>query len=828
MQIPISKLKELGINLMPLKKEAKEPVLASWTHLQTEKYTGKFLDGCNVATICGETSNNLFVVDLDAESLYDDFKKYHNKTFIVKTGKGYHFYFQYEGFPPPNKQMNDNRFRHVDIKSQGGYVVAPGSYVIPTEDKKHQYTVENRDGFCYEIVCDKPVMKIEIPEIKEFLAELGFNVENKSFTEISKGVTEGGRNNSTFKYACYLLREHGLFGEALKKEIYELNQRHTPPMPDYEIELILESVLKNEGHNIEKHMKEVQKIQKGDKDENKVEPVKMQDIRPELHEGILIEFNCTFLGVGERMTYTKSAEYECESCNRQKRLKCDDYHIIHIPVCKHGEYTPVIETIKTGYIQQIRIQEFIEDAKNSSPIEFTAEILDKNVGEAFMSDKKIVVARFRSIPQSKGYNEIIFEIVKMKNIEQTEACMPTIQEVEKWKTGSNMFIKVRDSISPELYINPTIKESLMLSAIGGISLNGKRSNTHCALLGDAQTAKSDLIKTMRKLVLGSGFAVGGNDTTAAGLTLSMVKLYNGTSIPQAGLLAIHTGKPVYYDEADKSPKNVLDALLTCMEDEIVTMAKSGTGKPGMELPASCPITLAGNPMHGGKFNFNLPNMMDNFIFSTPFISRFDIIWIITDKNDPDIDDKIMDVIIDYEKNKENYMKIEELQRYFVYARSLNSTVPKSLIPKIRTLYKKMRRLNGPDTIPIGPRQFHGIHRLLTSCASAHLRTEVNLADFVIVENMIKESYKTLKMDLESGEVTGKIGKKRETKDTIFLETWSECLDEDGTVGREEFIDKLSKKPPFNHINAPDEFKRWHDSGRVELLNDSERFKIVNT
>ena len=792
---------------MPLRKEAKEPVLPSWTHLQSEMYDGKFPDYCNVAVICGEISGKIFVLDLDDESIYNDIPDEIKNTRTVKTGKGYHLYYHYVGFPPPNKKMDDKRGRHIDIKSEGGYVLAEGC--IHPDTKKP-----------YELFKDLSIMTMEIPKLKAILTELDFNVEAKSFDEISKGVTEGGRNDSTFKYACYLMRE-GVYGEALKIEVDKLNQRHNPPLPQSEIDIILTQVMRYEGHNIAKHIKSVERIQKRDK----IISVAMQEIQPELHEGVMVQFDCMITAVGERKTYTKSAEFECYECGDSVLKRCNEFYQMTVPKCKEHGSKRIIDhsTKETAYIQQLRIQEFLEDSKHSSPIEFDAEILNENVGEAFMGDRKTVTAKFRSIPNKSGYNDIVFEIISMRNIEQGEGCMPKPGEIEKWKNDTNLFDNVTNSIVPELLFDPLIIKSLILYAAGGTTLNGKREVINAAIIGDAQLGKSDVLARFHKLLPGSGFTVGRN-TTGPGLTIGMVKLYNGTMVPRAGFFPLHTGHHCIIDEGDKMKPEDKNSCLDVMEQQTTTLTKNGV--PSLTLPTKCPLLFAGNPKNG-KFNKKL-SIMDNFNMETPFVSRFDFVWCVTDSNDVEIDHSIRECIKSFQSRKEQYMKTDELQRYFTYIGTLVATVPESLYNKIDSLHIKMRELNKLDGLPIGWRQYHGLFRLITACATAHLRTIAIEEDIKLVETIIDASFQSMRMDLESGEQTGSIVPKKETKETVFLEVWHECKDIQGEVGREEFIDKLGKRTPYLPTNSPIEFRKWWDSGKIELNNETDRFKMVNT
>ena len=86
---------------------------------------------CNIAIVCGEVSDNLIVLDCDSKEKYEELKpviegklgidKLETCTPIVKTGKGYHIYFK---TPTPVKSI---KFPNLDIKGEGGYVIAPPS-----------------------------------------------------------------------------------------------------------------------------------------------------------------------------------------------------------------------------------------------------------------------------------------------------------------------------------------------------------------------------------------------------------------------------------------------------------------------------------------------------------------------------------------------------------------------------------------------------------------------------------------------------------------------------------------------------------------------------
>jgi len=364
----LDKLRSMNLNIMPAKLSTKVPLVNEWTSLQDKKYDGEFPDNCNAAIICGSISNNLFVLDLDDASMYDDFKEYHNRTFIVKSGKGYHLYFRTDGLLPLNANgVEDARGRTLEIQVEGKYVMSPGSFVVPDSKMKHKYPEENRNGFYYKIISDLPVLTINPNEIKEKLESLGFKTVKKKISEIKLGTKEGSRNLDTFKYACHLIRDFGLSGKALEQGVFELNKRHSTPLPESEVYTIINQALGYEGENIEKHNKIIQKRLSKD------EPIEipMHDITP-IHEGVPIKFHATIIAVGERKTITKEADFEC-SHGHKIPVKCDSFHVMNMPIicdysgCRQRDFVINRDSLVTEYVQIMRIEEFLDESKESTP-----------------------------------------------------------------------------------------------------------------------------------------------------------------------------------------------------------------------------------------------------------------------------------------------------------------------------------------------------------------------------------------------------------------------------------------------------------------------------
>jgi len=112
--------------------QCKSPVLYEWREYQkrlptSEEVTQWFSENpsANIGVITGKVSN-LVVFDLDSKEAeaYANEKGGFPTTARAETGKGYHVYVKYPGIDTHNRI---NKSLKIDIKADGGYVVAPPS-----------------------------------------------------------------------------------------------------------------------------------------------------------------------------------------------------------------------------------------------------------------------------------------------------------------------------------------------------------------------------------------------------------------------------------------------------------------------------------------------------------------------------------------------------------------------------------------------------------------------------------------------------------------------------------------------------------------------------
>lgn len=191
-----------------------------------------------IGIVTGSISN-LTVIDVESDG---DFGIVDDQTLTVETGgKGRHFYFQYE------KEFKNavKVFPSVDVRSEGGYIIAYGS-------KSHKGP--------YKALNDLPVAKMPSGTKEAFLeanrrqkpwfvSDTGPRVE--SYDQKSPeygGSLEGSRNDSMTKYAGVLHAKlhQSLWASVGMQMFEEANRKNSPPLSMYELSVIWNSISQRE------------------------------------------------------------------------------------------------------------------------------------------------------------------------------------------------------------------------------------------------------------------------------------------------------------------------------------------------------------------------------------------------------------------------------------------------------------------------------------------------------------------------------------------------------------------------------------------------------
>ncbi len=214
---------ERGFSLIPIRLMDKRP-LGEWAEFQKRRPTESeiyewFKDGnANIGIVTGKISN-LSVIDLDSNEAIEYFS---NNDFpespVVKTQRGFHIYYLYNSGIRTSVKINNMK---IDLRSDGGYVVAPPS--VNSMAIRYQWV----EGYCLN---DLPIADFPMG----LLAPKDEQKKETSITDLYSGVTEGQRNASLARLMGSWLKDGLSLNDCLGMA-HAWNSRNHPPLSDMEV-----------------------------------------------------------------------------------------------------------------------------------------------------------------------------------------------------------------------------------------------------------------------------------------------------------------------------------------------------------------------------------------------------------------------------------------------------------------------------------------------------------------------------------------------------------------------------------------------------------------
>lgn len=228
----------------------------------------------------------MVVLDVDGEDAMNQLRAHDLElpaTVSAKTPRGWHFWYKGDGFGPAVDVFPD-----VDIRGPGSYVVAPPSR--RTNGRVYRWDTPPKNGNMSEA----PDWLYDIYESRSRRAE-GHNGDSVGVdpTEVLKGVSEGCRDVTLFRYACRL---RGLGYDRSEAEVLVEHAASacTPPFESKVAMRKVEQAWKYDGPPKERDEEEKRYMLAGLLEESFPEPFWLiQDILP---EGLTIMFSDAKVG----------------------------------------------------------------------------------------------------------------------------------------------------------------------------------------------------------------------------------------------------------------------------------------------------------------------------------------------------------------------------------------------------------------------------------------------------------------------------------------------------------------------------------------------------
>jgi replicative DNA helicase Mcm len=274
------------------------------------------------------------------------------------------------------------------------------------------------------------------------------------------------------------------------------------------------------------------------------------------------------------------------------------------------------------------------------------------------------------------------------------------------------------------------KLAVILSLFGGHS-SSDRDDINVFFIGAPGTGKSQYLKRAKTLAP-KAVEASGKGATAAGLTATATKSETtGKWMLDAGALVLASGGVACIDEFDKMKDSVRQSMHEAMENQEVPINKAGINTT---LTTETTVIAAANPKNGSFNRFD--DLREQVDLGSPLLSRFDLIFGVSDTVDKDRDtaiathqhDRIGASDSDGEPLGDGLMT-----EYIAYARqnvypSYESAEPKERLVEYYTELRQESDGEEESVTPVTPRVNDALRRLAQASARMHLREEITMAD----------------------------------------------------------------------------------------------------
>lgn len=318
--------------------------------------------------------------------------------------------------------------------------------------------------------------------------------------------------------------------------------------------------------------------------------------------------------------------------------------------------------------------------------------------------------------------ETAFEDVEPERVDD-------IRELSEREDIQELFVR---SFAPDILTGDRgdmHKLAAILSLFGGASAAG-RDDINVFYIGAPGTGKSAYLERANALAPKSVMA-SGKGATAAGLTATATKSETtGKWMLDAGALVLASGGVACIDEFDKMADSVRQSMHEAMENQQVPINKAGINTT---LTTETTVLAAANPT-GGSFDRFQP-LNEQVEIGSPLLSRFDLIFGVSDSVDADRDSAIahhQHDRIDSEEAKP--LEDSLITEYIAYARQNIHPTYASDEPKDKLVdYYVEKRQQSDESdeesvTPVTPRMNDALRRLAQASARLHLREDITMAD----------------------------------------------------------------------------------------------------
>jgi replicative DNA helicase Mcm len=503
------------------------------------------------------------------------------------------------------------------------------------------------------------------------------------------------------------------------------------------------------------------------------------------------------------------AAYVCTSCGAEVMVEQDDNFLKQPYECKKCQarqrFILLPEKSEKIDSQRIKIQEYPENLRGGEQPQTIDVFLEGDLTGRINPGDRVVVngivrARVRGLGGKKIPHMDIFidgnsiEILQQE-YEEFEITEEDKKKILELSEDPGIYSRIVGSIAPVIYGYETIKLAIALQLFGGVPKklpDGTeiRGDIHILLVGDPGVAKSQMLRYVHRIAPRSVYTTG-KGTTSAGLTATATRdEIDGRWTLEAGALVLADKGVALVDEIDKMRAEDRSALHEAMEQQTISVAKAGINAM---LRSRCALLGAANPKYG-RFDLFSP-LVEQIDLSPTLLSRFDLIFVMTDEPDRERDKLLATHILDTHELGEKLemmknlassevkpteiemRKIEPsiepelLRKYIAYAkRTVFPVLTSEAKERIIDFYIGLRDSSKNSSVTITARQLEALVRLAEASARLRLSDRVTSEDVDRVIEIFRRSLEQIALNPETGEIDidyGFTGTSKTQRDRIF-------------------------------------------------------------
>ncbi|KAL7712516.1 DNA replication licensing factor MCM4 [Entamoeba marina] len=471
--------------------------------------------------------------------------------------------------------------------------------------------------------------------------------------------------------------------------------------------------------------------------------------------------------VGNIIPSMRAGYFRCSSCHYENEYGVDTRDTLSVPPrcphCRKAQTLNLIYARSTFNDKQIfRLQESPEAIPaGETPQTLYLIAYDSLVDSAKPGDRIEVTGVYRADPVKIGNTQrtvraVFRSYVDVVHVKKYSKETDIVMDFQNCITN-DWYEHLTRSLAPSITEMDDVKKGLLCQLFGGTSKSlmdsqKLRGDINVLLVGDPGTSKSQLLTFMHK-VAPRGMYTSGKGSSAVGLTAFVGKEADGGTMLESGALVMSDKGLCCIDEFDKMTDTTRSVLHEAMEQQTISIAKSGIV---CSLNARTAILASANPKES-RYNRKL-SVLDNIQMPPSLLSRFDLIYLILDRADKDRDSRLASHIISLywgEKKKTECLSIQEFCAFVRYARKNCKPV---LTNESRTQlingYVEMRKLGYENrtkkTVTATTRQLESLIRISEALAKMQLRDKVLEIDVIEAFRLVKSAIYQTATDPDTG------------------------------------------------------------------------------